>query len=384
MKTTKGYVGEEKRGGKVYLFARFDYTDPNGVRRSIKRRVKTRTEGNRLLPKMILKAQESGATSLDADKMTVHQFLQDHWLPLAKQRLSRRSHHDYESVILRYIKHSAVGKAHLSKLKHIQIQSLYSDMLGRGLSAGTVRFTHAVLSQSLKHALKLNMIRTNPATLVQLPKHVKREMQSFSLDESKQFLAAAESDKYGLVFLVALHSGMRPEEYLALRWSDVDFANNRITVQRIVSYIRDGDGFYFDTPKTPKSRRSIPLPGSVMAKLGEHRKAQLEHRLKRGAAYHNDDLIFATDKGAPLELHNLRLRHFKPILKRAGLSESFRLYDLRHACATLLLLAGENPKIVSERLGHASIVMTLDTYSHVLPGMQQGATDSLDRMLALG
>lgn len=144
---------------------------------------------------------------------------------------------------------------------------------------------------------------------------------------------------------------------------------------------RKGGGFYFSEPKTPKSRRTIPLPASVTRALIEHRRKQMETRLKAGSDYQNNDLVFATGAGTPIMLRNLVRRHFKPALTRAGLPASIRFYDLRHTCETLLLAAGENPKVVSERLGHASVVLTLDTYSHVLPSMQQAATEKLENML---
>jgi integrase len=142
-----------------------------------------------------------------------------------------------------------------------------------------------------------------------------------------------------------------------------------------------GGGWNFDEPKTPQSRRSIPLSQATLNALKLHKKEQCEHLLKLGASYQKHDLVFASELGTPLNWRNLRSRHFKKILKDAKLSQTIRLYDLRHTCATLLLAAGENPKIVAERLGHASVVLTLDTYSHVLPNMQQSATEKLERML---
>ncbi|HEX9929420.1 MAG TPA: site-specific integrase [Pyrinomonadaceae bacterium] len=139
-------------------------------------------------------------------------------------------------------------------------------------------------------------------------------------------------------------------------------------------------GFRFGETKTKRSRRTIPLPQTLVKDLQKYRVAQLEHKLKLGEVYQDLDLVFATELGTPVAYKNLDFRHFKPTLKCAGL-EGFRLYDLRHTCATLLLSAGENPKVVAERLGHSSIVLTLDTYSHVLPDMQQAATEKLEKML---
>lgn len=141
------------------------------------------------------------------------------------------------------------------------------------------------------------------------------------------------------------------------------------------------NGQSLQEPKTAQSRRTIPLPASVTSELKKHRKKQLVERMKLGQDYQNFDFVFATEIGTPLLPSNLTRRHFKPILKDANLPENIRLYDLRHTCATLLLAECENPKVVSERLGHATIVLTLDTYSHVLPSMQQSATDKLETLL---
>jgi integrase len=142
-----------------------------------------------------------------------------------------------------------------------------------------------------------------------------------------------------------------------------------------------GGGWKFDEPKTPKSSRRIPLTLTSLNALQQHKREQSGYSLKLGVSYQRHDLVFASELGTPFHWRNLRNRHFKKILESAELSKALRLYDLRHTCATLLLMAGENPKIVSERLGHASVVLTLDTYSHVLPNMQQAATEKLEKML---
>lgn len=207
----------------------------------------------------------------------------------------------------------------------------------------------------------------------------KTEMNYFTPEETGRFLQAAKDDKYFAVFLVAIETGMRPEEYLGLQWKDVDFDNKVLSVRRAV-VICKGGGFIFTEPKTKKSRRSTPLSNSVINALKTHRRHQLEERLKLGGSYRNFDLVFASEIGTPLLHQNLTRRHFKAIRDKAKLPK-IRLYDLRHTTATLLLSAGENPKVVSERLGHASIVLTLDTYSHVLPTMQKDATDKIEKLM---
>jgi integrase len=171
---------------------------------------------------------------------------------------------------------------------------------------------------------------------------------------------------------------MRPEEYLALQWKDVDFERGTAQVKRAL--VRHKGSWSFEDPKTARSRRTIYLPAALLQKLAAHKRKQSESRLKLGAAWQAHDLIFCSDEGTPLFIPNITYRYYRPILTKANLPR-IRLYDLRHSCATLLLAAEENPKIVSERLGHSTIVLTLDTYSHVLPTMQQGATARLEKML---
>jgi integrase len=173
---------------------------------------------------------------------------------------------------------------------------------------------------------------------------------------------------------------MRPEEYLALKWSDIDLEARTVTVTRTLVW-RKGGGFYFGEPKTNRSRRTITFRAPVARLLRAHRSKQSEITLSKGKQNSSDNFVFSTIEGTPLNPRNLTQRHLRPILTRAELSSTFSLYTLRHTCATLLLAANEHPKVVSERLGHASITLTLDTYSHVLPSMQQAASDKIERLL---
>jgi len=223
------------------------------------------------------------------------------------------------------------------------------------------------------------MVR-NPADLVELPRQSRREMKALSPEEAGRFLEAAAEDRWAVLFAIALKTGMRPEEYLGLQWKDIHLQRGTVTVQRALVW-RNGQQWRFGEPKTSRSRRSIPIATSLTQALIEHKRRQAEERLKAGPAYQNLDLVFATKDGGPLMRRNLVRRHFKPILKRAGLDESLTLYGLRHSCATLLLTANVNPKVVSERLGHSSITMTLDVYSHVLPTMEWEASDKLEKII---
>jgi len=303
----------------------------------------------------------------------------DRWLEeIARNKLRARTFDNYESLLNCHVR-KILGAKRLSDIQAYEVQKLYNDMKKANYSPKTIRHVHNVLSPAFKQAIKWKMLIQNPCDLCELPQMVKTEMMYFTPQETAKFLDVAKDDKYYSVFLVAIETGMRPEEYLGLQWKDVDFENSAISVRRAL-VVKKGGGFIFTEPKTKKSRRSIPISNTVKKALKAHRRKQLAERLKLGAAYENFDLVFASDIGTPLLHGNLLRRHFKPIRDKAELPK-IRLYDLRHTTATLLLSVGENPKVVSERLGHASIVLTLDTYSHVLPTMQKTATDKMEKLM---
>jgi integrase len=318
-------------------------------------------------------------TFVEPAPVTVDAYL-DQWLDnAARHKLSQLSFEHYSDMLRLYVR-PALGKKRLAAVRPLDVQALYSQMQGRGLSSRMVRYTHAVLNSALKQAVRWKLLQQNPAEHVELPKKERKEMQALTPEQAAQFLKAAASDRYATLFNLAIIAGLRPSEYLGLQWKDIDFDKGTVTIQRTLTWKRDRS-WYFGEPKTSKSRRSIPLPLPLLHMLREHKRRQAEERLKAGPEWRGHDLVFCGREGQPVQSRNLIAKHFKPTLKRAGLPDSIRLYDLRHTCATLLLVADENPKIVSERLGHSSIVLTLDTYSHVLPSMQKAATDKLAGML---
>ncbi len=303
----------------------------------------------------------------------------DRWLrDVAKQKLSERTFENYEALLKSHIR-GKIGTKRLSDLQAYEIQKLYKEMNDAGYSSRTVRHAHTVLSSALKQAVKWRLLFQNPCDLCELPKMEKKEMMYFTREETAKFLDAAKTDRLYALFHLAIETGMRPEEYLGLQWQDVDFDQKSLSVRRAL-IARKGGGYYFAEPKTKKSRRSIPLSDTLLNELRRHRRDQLELRMKLGSDYENTELVFTSRIGTPVDHKNLAERRFKGIRDDAGLPK-IRLYDLRHTTATLLLSAGLNPKIVAERLGHASIVLTLDTYSHVLPTMQKDATNQMEIMM---
>lgn len=315
-------------------------------------------------------------THVEENRMTVWECLAMWLTTVAAPRVSSRTYSDYRANLERYIK-PKLGERRLQELRPFEIQSVYAAMLERGLSPRTVRAAHAPMRSALENAVKWQLIARNPAKLVDLPKRDRTERRVLTSDEARNFLAAAREDRLHALWVVLISTGLRPGEALALKWTDLD--EDRLRVQRNLRRTKNG-GWELADPKTPGSRRTVTLPESALSALTAHRTAQARERLKLGPDYQDLDLIFCTAKGTPLDIPGITRRHFRPLLEAAGLPP-IRLYDLRHTCATLLLAANVHPKVVTERLGHSSVTLTMDTYSHVLPTMQDGPAEQLERLL---
>lgn len=371
----RGQIIEKSKG--VWL-VRIQNRLTNGKRKSISKQFRgTKKDAEKFLTAW-LRDMDRGVF-IEPSRQTLNEHF-NNFLEIIKSRVAEQTFNSYEMILRVHIR-PKIGELKLTNIKILTVQKVYSEMQVKGLSPRTVRYAHSVFSMALSKAVELGYIVNNPCNYAELPHQNKKETKAFSPEQAQNFLQAAKDDRHGLIFEIALSSGMRPEEYLSLCWKDIDFEKGTATVQRALVW-RKGGGFKFAEPKTAKSRRTVPLPKSILPRLKEHKRQQLEQRLKIGAAYEKHDLVFASAVGKPLHYRNLTQRHYEKILERAGMKGTgFVLYSLRHSCATLLLSAGENPKIVAERLGHTSVKMTLDTYSHVLPDMQQAATDKLETML---
>jgi len=204
-----------------------------------------------------------------------------------------------------------------------------------------------------------------------------------SPEEAQRFLQAACGDRLEALFVLALTTGLRQGEALALRWEDIDLEAGILMVKRQVQRKRrdgselDEPGLVFSQPKSKKGHRTIRLSAIALEALKKHQERQLQEKLRSDTRYHDQGLVFTTTIGTPLDAQNVVNRHFKPLLKRAGLPD-IRFHDLRHTCATLLARKNVNPKIVQDTLGHASLSMTLGVYSHVQAAMKDEAAVAMD------
>lgn len=367
-----------KRGNRKYLVRVSLGRDAQGKRKTFSKTINGTKKEAEAFKNKILHKLDTG-TFVQPTKEYFSNFIINWRDNVAIQRVSSKTLRGYEQSIRLYLI-PYLGNTKLNNITPEQIQSMYQNMMTeKGLSSATIRNTHAVLNSSLKQAVKWGKLYRNPAELVDLPKKNSKEMKVLSKEEVDKFLEAVIYNKMKALFTLLITTGMRPGEAFALKWSDVDFENNRITVNKSLS--RPGGKWKLVEPKTPRGRRSLPVPNTVMGDLKEHKRNQASEKLSaKKNIYADQDFVFATKTGEPYSDRNIISKYFKPLLKSAELP-NIRLYDLRHTCATMLLLAGENPKVVSERLGHADVALTLNTYSHVLPSMQENASKRLEDML---
>ncbi len=238
-----------------------------------------------------------------------------------------------------------------------------------------VQFIHAVLHQALENAVKWNVVPRNVTKLVSLPRVERYDAQTLTVEQAKLLLEAAGGSRIEVMILVALNTGMRRGELSALRWDDIDFQNGVIFVHRTVNYV-GGYGFVETEPKTRASKRKIAVSEKVLEALKAHHEQQEQMCLKAGERWCEQGLVFCNRHGKYL-LPEVVSNQFHALLARAGLPD-MRFHDLRHTMATMLLEADVHPKKVQERLGHSSIAITMDTYSHVLPSMHQDVARKLD------
>jgi integrase len=336
---------------------------------------KTRAEVAAKLTKA-LSAQETGPL-FDSRNRTVGEYLEQ-WLgDSVKDTVRQRTLERHEQIVRLHIV-PALGRLQLKALASAHVQSLYRDRLNSGLSPATVQKIHAVLHKALDQAVAWSLVPRNVCEVVKAPRAVSEEIQPLNREQAKILLRAARGDRLEAFYVMAIATGLRLGELLGLKWEDVDLENGVVRVRRTLT--RNRGRLLLGEPKTKRSRRTVRLTQTTMKALEAHRACQKEEEEILGDLYKCQNLVFTTGRGTPVNPSNLRQRSFAPLLKKAGLP-SIRLHDLRHTCATLLLSKNINPKIVSEMLGHATVAITLDTYSHVLPNMQDGAARALEETL---
>jgi integrase len=312
---------------------------------------------------------------LVSDRQTVAESLAS-WLDTLRPTIDlstwkrRREYVEYHIV-------PKLGQIRLRDLAPQLVQRLYADRLASGLSTSTVHHIHATLHKALRDAERLGLVARNVCKLVNVPRMAESEIHPLSREDARVLLDVAAGERLEALYVVAVSTGMRQSELLGLRWKDVDLDANLLRVRMQLK--REEREWVWKEPKTRRSRRQIALAAPVVEVLQRHRARQEAERLSLESAWRDCDLVFCNKMGGPLFARNL-VRSFMTLLEKAAIPH-IRFHDLRHTAATLLLSARVNPKVVSEMLGHASVSITLDIYSHVIPDMQQDAAAAMAQLL---
>lgn len=375
----EGSIGRRKDGGWM---AQYVVHTSEGVRKRRTVYGKTRAEVSRKLTKA-LSNREDGLV-FDDRGLTVGEYL-DVWLSDCVEPLVRHGKMEhgtlvrYAGIVRNHIK-PALGHKKLKDLDRAEVRRFYNEK-GKRLSPRTVDYVHVTLQKALKQAVRDDLIPRNVAE-GERPRSSRhrghKETEALSREQVKALLRAARGERNEALYVLAVHTGLRQGEMLGLRWTDADLqgSTGELSVRRSLKVTADGLGF--GPPKNKASRRSVPLNRTAVAALKAHRKRQNEERL-RTPEWTNNGLVFPNRVGGPMDHNNLYHREYKALLKKAGLAEQgFTFHSLRHTFGTAPFKRGEHPKIVQSLLGHASIVQTMDTYSHLLEDIGGDAVGGLD------
>ena len=309
---------------------------------------------------------------INTENVKVSEYLQrwlsDYTLTNTRPRTAER----YASDVRLHIS-PVIGHVRLADLRASDIQLMLAKMLENGSSTRSVKHAYTVLKEALTHALHWGLVYRNVSEAVTPPKVIKKEIQPPDVEQVRRIILLAKDTPYETALTFMARTGCRRGECLGLRWKDVDFDSGTASI--VFSLQRVGrQGLLMQPPKSAKSRRAIALDTTTVDTLRNHRGKQMLRRIDLGDSWEENDLVFPGLLGRPLDPATLT-RNFEKLLKKAGIA-GVRLHDLRHFHATTLLKGGTHLKIVQERLGHASIAITADTYSHVAPSLQRVAADS--------
>ena len=386
-KKSKMRGGIRKRGEKSYQISiSLGKDTATGKYKYLSQTVRgTREEAKAVRAKLI--GQITDGTFVAPSKLTLAEYL-ERWLKeYVWPNLAPRTAEGYELIVRRHLV-PALGRLTLTGLRSEHIQRYQSEKLssGRadgkgGLSPRTVRHHHVTLHTALGHAVKMGLLSRNVADGVSPPRFQRHRWQPLSEYGVSSVLEAARETQYYCLFYLALYTALRRSELLALRWCDVDLLLGRVHVTRSLHQLGGGE-IVIRSPKSERSRRVVSLPPSAGEVLREHRAGQARQCTELRNELKGDDLVFSSLDGKPLRPDTVTHAWVK-LVRRIGL-DGTRLHDARHTHASLMLKQGVHPKIVQERLGHASIQLTLDTYSHVAPGLQEAAAAGFDKMISAG
>ena len=322
-----------------------------------------------------------GGRYSEPSKLTVGQFFET-WLSHVKPQVTPRTYERYCELVRKNII-PAIGAIRLTSLRPAQIANAYSKALasGRrdgkgGLSPNTVVYMHRLVKQALAHAVRWDMLVKNPAEAVDPPKVERTPLTTYDMPQTADAIEAARGTRMFIPVVLALLCGLRRGEIVALKWRNVDLDADTTAV--VESAEQTAAGIRYKQPKSGRYR-NLALSAYVVEELRAHRTKQAEELLRLGAKQDDTTFVYTREDGEPLQPRTLT-HNWQALIARTGMPR-VRFHDLRHAHATHLLSSGVHPKVASERLGHSKIGITLDLYSHVLPGMQEDAAARVDEAL---
>lgn len=320
-------------------------------------------------------------TAVDATKMTVAEYL-TYWLGVHRHNLRPSTLQQYTSLVNAHLI-PTLGTVALQKLSPAHLTAMYTEKRasGRrdgkgGLAPRSVRHLHVVMHEALDFAVKHQMVIRNVADAVDAPRFAKKEMTTWTAEHARTFLTTAEGDTYAPIWLLMLTTGLRRGEALGVRWGDFDAAKGMLHVRQTI--IDVGGHAITSTPKTNAGRRTVRLSPACVDALKEHRKTQATRRLA-ASTWENIELAFTTGEGKPVQPRVLS-RAFDVLQAKAKVPR-IRLHDLRHTHATLLFNDGKNIKMISQRLGHSDVGITLSVYTHLATDAQDEAAGSIDNLI---
>jgi integrase len=374
----KGHIRERSPGHWAIII---DIPDPLTGKRRRKWHSFKGTKRQAQIESARLISAVQGGSYLEPTKTTLAAFLA-RWLDHVKSQVSPKSHERYSGIVNQNIV-PAIGSVAVTKLKPAQISAAYSNALasGRrdgtgGLSPRTVGHMHRVLKQALGQAVRWELLTRNPADAVDPPMVDWAPMQTYDLPQTAELIDAVRGTPMFIPALLAVLCGLRRGEICALRWRNVDLITGQLSV--VESLEQTKAGLRFKSPKSGKGR-TVALSATMIDALQSHRLDRAQDMLKLGAPLSADDLVLAHADGSVFQPIYVS-QHWARTIRKTRLAH-LRFHDLRHAHATHLLANGVHPKVASERLGHSKVGITLDLYSHVIPGMQEDAAATVDQAL---
>ena len=322
-------------------------------------------------------AAVDGGSFVKPTKLTVGEYLEQWLATYVATNVRPNTAEGYTKKVRAHLI-PGLGTIALTALTPAHVQAFYTERL-QGRSAITVRHLHRILHNALKTAVRWQLVGRNVADAAVAPRPQAREMRALDAAGVQRMLDVARSSEHYALFHLAVFSGLRRSELLGLRWQDLDLIAGRLSVRQTLHRLTPGE-YITLAPKTAKGRRNVALSPSSVLVLRAHRERREGAAAQLGTDIPASQLVFSHLDGAPLRPESIS-QAFKRLCKRAGLE--IRFHDLRHTHASLMLANGVHPKIVSERLGHATVAITLDVYSHVVPGMQEAAAIQFEDALVV-